>query len=511
MSAHYSAARIRQGVLHFLVGKVGSALLTFCGFLLVARLLLPADYGRYVALIALVELGMNLASLGMDWVSTRYVPAYRVKAGGRALSRFVWRLVGMQALALAVVATALAAAAPWLATLLALGDMVPALRLYALYLLLEGLCRVMRDQMLAQLLLQGRAQLALLLRHLVWVGLALALWAHQHSATLWAVAAIELAAAAVGLLAASAGLGHALRQAVREGGDAAADWQPPSTADLRHLAINSYLGLLLNIPARPQVITLLVTRLAGLEAAALYGFARSLADQVLRFLPAELLLGFLRPGMVARHVQSGRFDTLNQQTNTLLVVSLLVLAPLLALVIGRGDLLVQVLGAGRFDGSGALLALMLLAAALFSHRRMLEFVANTVGCPQAISQASVLLLAVPVAVVALLSADWPVWTVPAAALLFECLFSVLAIRLLRRFGVAYVPPVAAAGRIALLVAAVAGGLAILPIALPAGWAIVLLGAVALSGSALLGWLLRPLDPAARDMLQSLLKKKGKPL
>lgn len=508
MSTHYSAARIRQGVLHFLVGKVGSALLTFCGFLLVARLLLPADYGRYVTLIALVELGMNLASLGMDWVSTRYVPAYRVKAGGRALSRFVLRLMGVQALALALVASVLALAAPGLANLLNMGEVVPALRLYALYLLVEGLCRVVRDQMLAQLLLQGRAQLALLLRHLVWVGLALVLWVHQHSASLWAVAALELAAAAVGLLAATAGLGLALRQAVREGGDAAKDWQAPSTAELRHLATNSYLGLLLNVPARPQVITLLVTRLAGLEAAALYGFARSLADQVLRFLPAELLLGFLRPAMVARHVQSGRFDELNQQTNTLLVVSLLVLAPLLALVVGRGDLLVHVLGAGRFDGSGALLALMLLAAALFSHRRMLEFVANTVGRPQAISQASVLLLAVPLAVVALLAAGWPVWTVPAVALLFECLFGVLATRLLRRAGVAYVPPLGVVARIGLLVAAVAGGLAFVPIKSQGAWDAVSLGALALLGSVLLGWVLRPLDPVARDMLRSLLRKKG---
>lgn len=508
MSTHYSAARIRQGVLHFLVGKVGSALLTFVGFLLVARLLQPADYGRYVTLIALVELGMNLASLGMDWVSTRYVPAYRVKAGGRALSRFILQLVGVQVLALAVAAGLLAAAAPWLTKLLDMGDVVPALRLYALYLLVEGLCRVLRDQMLAQLLLQGRAQLALLLRHLVWVGLALALWVNQGVATLWTVAALELAAASVGMLAATAGLGLALRQAVREGGGAAADWQAPTMAELRHLAANSYLGLLLNIPARPQVITLLVSRLAGLEAAALYGFARSLADQVLRFLPAELLLGFLRPAMVARYVQSGRFDELNQQTNTLLVLSLLVLAPLLALVIGRGDLLVQVLGAGRFDGSGVLLALMLLAAALFSHRRMLEFVANTVGRPQAISQASVLLLAVPAVVVALLIIGWPVWTVPTAALLFEYLFGVLAILLLRRAGVAYVAPVRASFRIALLVVAVAAGLVFLPVSFHAGWAALALGVLALAASALLGLLLRPLDPAALETLRALIKKKG---
>lgn len=511
MSTHYSAARLRQGVLHFLVGKVGSALLTFCGFLLVARLLQPADYGRYVTLIALVELGMNLASLGLDWVSTRYVPAYRVKAGGQALSRFVLRLVGVQGLALALAAVLLALAAPWLAALLALGpEAVPALRLYALYLLLEGLCRVLRDQMLGQLLLQGRAQVALLLRHLVWVGLALALWLTQHAASLWAVALVELAAATVGLLAAGAGLGHALWRAGREAGGASADWQPPPLAEMRHLATNSYLGLLLNIPARPQVITLLVTRLVGLEAAALYGFARSLADQVLRFLPAELLLGFVRPAMVARYVQSKRFDELNRQTNTLLVLSLLVLAPLLALVIGRGDLLVHVLGAGRFDGSGLLLALMLVAAALFSHRRMLEFVANTVGRPQVIGQASVLLLWVPLVVWGLLMAGWPVWAVPAVVLLFEVLFGTLAVRLLQRATVAYAPPLGPAARIALLVAVVAGALAIVPVNLPGAWAAAALGLLALCLTMALAWVIKPLNADAQSLLKSLFKMKGRP-
>lgn len=509
MPGHYSVARLRHGVVHFLAGKVGSALLTFCGFLLVARLLQPTDYGRYVTLIALVELGMNLASLGLDWVSTRYVPEYRVKAGGPALARFVARLVAVQAVALAAAATMLAIAAPWIAALLNLGDVVPALRLYALYLLLEGLCRVLRDQMLGQLLLQGRAQAALLLRHAVWVGLALVLWQRDGAASLWAVALIEVAAAVVGLLAASAGLAHALHSASKETPSTAiAPWTEPTVADMRRLAVNSYVGLLLNIPARPQVVTLLVTRLAGLDAAALYGFARSLADQVLRFLPAELLLGFVRPAMVAHYVNGGRFQTLNQQTNTLLVVSLLVLAPLLALVIGCGEAVVHVLGAGRFGGSGVLLALMLVAAALFSHRRMLEFVANTVGQPQVVGQASVLLLGVPVAVLSLLDANLPVWSVPAVVLCFEALFSVSGILLLRRAGIGYAPPVGQAVRVALAVALSATVLAMLAGPVETVWRVALLGLGALLMTGLLAWAVQALGPADREMLKSMTRKKG---
>ncbi len=508
MSEHYSFARLRKGVLHFLFGKAGSALLTFAGFLLVARLLQPADYGRYVSLVALVELGLNLASLGLDWVSTRYIPAFRVHAGGAAMARFVLRLALVQAGALAGTAVLIALAAPWLTALLGLGNAVAALRLYAAYLLIEGLSRVLRDQILGQLLLQGRAQAALLCRHLVWVAVAAWLWFTLGQATLLTIAMVELGAATLGLLLAVLGLGLALRRAAQEAGAAHPDWIAPTAAAMRHLAVNSYLALLLNIPARPQILTLLVTRLLGVEAAALFGFARGLADQVLRFLPAELLLGFVRPALVARYVQSRSFVDLNVQTNGLLVISLLVLCPVLALVLGRGEPLVHVLGAGRFDGSELLLALMLIGAALFSQRRMLEFVANTVDRPQAVSRASIVLLAVPLVVLMLLRLGAQLWMVPTVSLLFELGFSGLAAWQLRSMGIPYRLALAPAARCAAVLALASAALALMPTAssaLPTVWFGVL---AVIPLTAALIWLLRPLDAATLAAARRLLGKGG---
>lgn len=503
MSDHYSVRVLRRGVSHFLLGKVASAGLNFCGFLFVARLLPVAEYGRYVTLIALVELGLNLASFGMDWVSARYVPEYRVHAGGTALARFVRRLSALQGVLLLGLGLLLAALADPLMQLFGISAALMAVQLYALYLVLEGCSRVLRDQMLSQLLLQGRAQVALVLRHVTWVaGCALLWWTAGH-ATLQQVAAIEVGAAAVGLMAAGLGLAFALRAAARDGDAPAADWKPPPHRLMRQLALNSYASLLLNLPARPQVLLLLVTRLAGVEAAALYGFARNLSDQVLRFLPAELLLGFVRPALVARYVAGRDAVALNRQTNVLLAVSVLVLGPVLALVIGQGALMVHVLGGARYDGSALLLLLMLLGVALFSHRRVLEFVANTVERPEAIVRASLLMLAVPLVGAALLHAGLPVWTLPAVALLAEALFGVLVMAQLRRAGLPYRPPWGSLGRVALLVALAAAAVAWLP--LPAGGVGRLVAAAAAVMLAFGGgmYFVRPLDAQALASLRAL--------
>lgn len=506
MSGHYSGVRLRRGVAHFLWGKASSAALSFFGFLLVARLLSTADYGRYVALVAVVELALSLSTLGLDWVATRYVPEYRVKAGGRGMSSFVLRLTLIQGGVLVCASSMLALAADPLARLLGLGAAQEAVRLYALYLLLEGLSRVVRDQMLSQLLLQGRAQLALVLRHSVWVGLCLVLLMQNPVAPLQLVAWIEVLAAGLGFLVAGLGLAVALLKARRETGAADANWLPPAMDELRKLAFNSYSSYLMNMAARPQLVTLLITRLAGVEAAALFGFARNLSDQVLRFLPAELLLGFLRPALIARYVETKDQVALNQQINSLLTVSLLVLAPLLALALGQGSLLVAVLGDGRFEGSAVLLTLLLLTVALFSHRRVVEFTAYTVGRPEAVGRASFFMLLVPAFVYAMLSAGWPMWSVPAVLLLAEFSFSVMATLWLRRGGVAYAPPFREVLRIAVMLAGAASVAAFVPVPFHGLAALVAHFVLSLLGFVLLGFLLKPLDRQSISMLKALRKK-----
>src|SRR5688572_11163062 len=160
---HYSLRNIRRSAGHFLLGKAGSAALTFTAFALTARLLGTGAYGTYAALIAAVELGLGLSTLGMDWATGRFLPEYRVRASRAQLARFITATGGLQAGVLLLVALGLALGAEPLAARLGLADAV-LLQLYAAVLATEGIARVLRDQMLGLLLAQRAAQVATVAR-----------------------------------------------------------------------------------------------------------------------------------------------------------------------------------------------------------------------------------------------------------------------------------------------------------------------------------------------------------
>ena len=145
----YSIDRLHRGTLHFLAGKAGSAALSFAAFVLVARLLVPADYAYYVAALAVVEVGLAFASFGLDWVAVRYLPEYRVCAPERELRRFVLRLGSLQAAIFLAFGVIMALASGNIAALLGIPAARTVLQIYAFYLFVEGCSRMLRDQMLS--------------------------------------------------------------------------------------------------------------------------------------------------------------------------------------------------------------------------------------------------------------------------------------------------------------------------------------------------------------------------
>ncbi|MEO6563666.1 MAG: oligosaccharide flippase family protein [Nitrosospira sp.] len=504
---HYSVERVRRGTLHFLGGKAGSAALTFAAFILVARLLTTTDYAYYAIALAVVELGLALASFGLDWVAARYLPEYRVRATGSQLKHFILKLAGLQSAIYLVFAILMGLGSFSLAALLGSPSAAPVLQLYSIYLVMEGCSRMLRDQMLGHLLLQGRAQIALILRNLIWVSGLAWFYTHGSAAAVQDVALVEVAAALVGLLAAVVGLFHTLRGTVGNLPGSNDGWIAPTLQKQWVLARSSYLSYLFSLAYGPQVITLLLSRFAGVEVTAAFGFARNLADQVRRYLPADLLLGLVRPALVARYAASQNFTALNRNATLLFLISLLVLAPVLVLGIVYGDLVVMVLSSGKFGDSAPFVTLLLLLLAPFSHRRIIEMIANTVSHAAACARANAYLIGFPPLMALLLMTGLPVWSVLLVLLLAEMTFSFLVVRELRKGGMTYQLPWAALLRIVLAVALSAGVLSMLNIALDEGLVDLLIATVlALLVTATVLLLCKPLD---RDALESIKRLLGR--
>lgn len=161
----YSGAALKRSAVHFLSGKVVSALITFILLLWLVRLLTIEEYAVYFLLLAGMELALVITSLGLPWVAARYLPEFRQYANGMLLTQFVWQVIARISLFLIVGTLLLLIVMPWLLPQEFI-QYIDVARIYLLVLLLEGLSRRFREGVLEPLMQQRRAQISLVARNL---------------------------------------------------------------------------------------------------------------------------------------------------------------------------------------------------------------------------------------------------------------------------------------------------------------------------------------------------------
>lgn len=415
----YSSSEFKRSTLHFLAGKAVSALLSLIILLWMVRLLPTKEYGAYVVLVAGMEITLAITALGLPWVSARFLPEFRLYASGKMLMHFVWQIVAWISLFLIVGALLLLAAVPGLLPL-ELVQFADVAKLYLLLLLIEGLGRHIRESILGPLMQQGRAQICQVLRNLgflLLIGIEVSLGVvHLHH-----VVFAELAASLLGSILSLYGLIRYLRECRDlQGKD---NWKPPKWSEMWRIARYMYLGNLVTQTYNPQVFVFLIQHHLGLEAAALFGFLRSLYVQVTNYLPAALLSNLIRPKLMASFVGEGGMAELTRNANLVGKLSMFVLMPILILVWLAGSELTNLLSGGKFDETSYYLAGLLLTLIPLSQRQLLEIVAVTSEKSHLCSWGAVLgVLVLPMAYL-LLELGQGLWSVIIAIVVSQILFS----------------------------------------------------------------------------------------
>lgn len=502
----YSAGALRVGTWHFLTGKLASATLTVIALLWAVRLLPVDEYATYVTMFALVEFSLVVGNFGLPWMASRYIPEYNLKAGLSALRRLCLQLLAVQILALLLVAGPLALAVPLLGLASASTGQAGLVLALCTMLLSEGVGRFVRDSQLSPLMMQRAARTSLVARQLLLV-LGIAAMALLDLRSAQVLFLVECAASLV-----STGLAlEALRRRLRPLPDAsserapAADWRQHDTRAQYAVALRMYGAHLMSLPYSPLVLLHFVQRLAGTEAAALYGFLRLVHDQVARYLPAMLLFSLIRPKLMAGFVQGG-FADLNRNAVLCGKLSLFVLCPVLAAVAVGGDAVVRLLSSGRFTGDGWVLLGFILALVPYSQRQLLESVAVAAGVSRLCLMASTLsAVALPLTLM-LWPSPFGVATALATMVLGHGLFDLLLSASLRR-SVGFRGDLA--GALKLTVATL--------MATAAGWALTTLragdawqmAAAALAAISFLAasWVIKPFTPEERDRVNGFVRRK----
>lgn len=429
----YGGKAVRRGALAYLGGRAASAILTFTAFALAARTLPLAEYGRYAAALALAELAILLSTGGMEWVVTRILPEARVNAGGRATVRLALRLCALEGVQMVAAGVLLVAGAPLLGDLLQLGAGDTLFHLAGALMVIEGWGRLFRDQMLGTLMAQRAGQVAQAMRSGTLMLQLLLVWHEGRALDAIAMMRLELAAAAAGAITGALLLARTLYLLLPlPPADPA--WRAPPRGDLARLAWNNHASYLLAMLYGPHVLTMLVARMLGAEAVAVFGFARAFTDQVRRYLPTDLLLPVLRPAMIAFYASGHSFEALSERLGLWLKASLLVLFPLLLFFTAFGPQGMQVLGGARFVQAWPVVLVMLCGTATAGWRRMLELGCNAVMAPDICARATVALVVVPPLLALVLHVSGSLLPAVALVVIAECVFCWRVIRSLEKRG-----------------------------------------------------------------------------
>ncbi|WP_367025646.1 oligosaccharide flippase family protein [Methylococcus sp. ANG] len=398
----YGAAALRGSALAYLSGRAVSALLTFSAFALAARVLPLEAYGTYMAALAAMETGLALSTPGLDWVAARILPEYRLHAAGRTILGIICRLAGMQMAFYACAGAVLFFHAEQVAALLRMEAAAPVLSLAGAVLAVEGFGRFYREQMLGTLMRQGAAQAAQVVRSGTLAALLASDWFAGSEITALDAVRYELMASC-----GSTGLGASLllreMWSLRYRVASSGDWTPPGRKQLLKLAVNTYISYLLAFAYGSQMLTLIVVRILGPDAAAVFGFSTNFSDQVRRYLPTDLLRSVIQPTLVAFFSRRRDFGGFMLRVGIWFKSSMILLMPVVVYFIAFGGMGATLLGGERFREAGPIVALMLVAAGFAPLRRVVELSCNVVLATDLYVRWGFWLLAVPVMAVFLLT------------------------------------------------------------------------------------------------------------
>ena len=375
-SDHYSLARARRSLVHFGAGKVLSALCGLAALLLAVRVMQADQYGRFVALLATLEIFYLLSGFGLSTAVQRYVADYRIRASQRRFRRFVLSLLVWRFLS-ALIGGLLAVF--WMDSLFALLDMGPTDigQLPFLLLLCVGAMLRFADELLPALLLQGQAQLSLLLRNLVKGGIFLAAVLFGQSMGVAEAVWIELASAALALLIIAIALVRYLSLHHTEGDD---QFQP---ARMWSVSTRFYLVQILGQVYGTNSLKLLVMRILGPEATGALGFAQSIVDMIRNYLPAHLLAGWVRPLMISRYVASRNIQEIAEISLMIFKLNLIGIVPLAAFFALVGDDAGALASGGKFRAAGSLFLWLLVLLVFQTAHILISLLTITIERPAA--------------------------------------------------------------------------------------------------------------------------------
>ena len=354
----YSAKNIRNSLHIFAVGKAASGLIGFAWMLLLVRMLDVSSYGGYVILLALLEIILLVSNGGVFSIVQRYITEARLPQNIWKLPKVIWWSLTYRISTLILAAICITWFASPISQTIRQFQLEQVLPIYAFTVIFEGSARYL-ELVFEAMLEQGKAQICAVIRNGFRLVLVLFSWYSHKTTSLTDIIRLEASTAGLGLAFSIILIFITIQKIdVNNKNTNQADF---SLKRITQFALPHYFAQCLTQVYSPDTIKLIISRLLGVAEAANFGFAHALSFVMQRYLPATLLIGLIRPMLVARRSSGGQDANayLVQAGNLVLKINLLLLLPIAAIIAATGRSLTELASGGKFGDSASLLLLLL--------------------------------------------------------------------------------------------------------------------------------------------------------
>lgn len=379
ISSRYSGDRVRRGLAHFLLGKGVSAVCGFLAMVLVVRALSLQGFADYTVLVALIELATALSGLGLAHMLLRYVPELYEKQYRLSLRRLVYGAVGIRTVAVVLLALVVHSWSSGVAQLIGAASGSAVVSAFLVVAVLRSTAHFL-SQILESTLHQGISQTGFSLAALMrLVGMS---WLVQRGdVSLIDVIYVEAAADAACALVLAGGL---LKVLHREAGasaptEADAHWMRGRLRAMVRFAAAGYAQHLVILPYGGSTNRLVAGNMLAASAVASFGFAQSLYEYLRRYLPAQLMVGLIRPVLVARWARERSFPAIAELSSQVVLINVLLVGAVLSVLAVSGREALFVISGGKYaDQSLWILLGLCVVLLLETQRQQIEVLVQAV-------------------------------------------------------------------------------------------------------------------------------------
>lgn len=390
----YSKRNVKEGILHFLLGRGMAAVAGLATVLVLVRYMEVKHYAAYTALSGLIAFAGVISGLGLERVITRYVPEGRVSQSSARLATFIWQITAIRCFIVSILVLLIAICWPWLLQLFK--DVQTQSFPIALGAFIVGEAMFQHFATIFQSLVQQKALTRIMI--IQWAGRLVFLvymvaghYTLSLNDALWAMAIPEVLAVVVFVLITFKML-HALHEQMKSQTVIDGPWPP--WQEVYETAKHNYHFQLLASPPQSYMVKMLVATCLPTHAVAAYGFFVSLAERFRQYIPLHLFYNLIEPVLIGQYLQWKDFNKLNARSQWLYKSNLLVLVPVIMALLVLGSDVTTIITQGKFADMNWILILVLIQLTVGSHVNLLQMVSNAVGKSDALSEGGLFALVI---------------------------------------------------------------------------------------------------------------------